>query len=71
MSKATENVEVVRDSWGSNNDGAGSGMDSDKLDGKSSEELEPSIPIQEALDTKPTGGWSFNGTTLAITIPVV
>ncbi len=72
MSKASENVETVRDSWGSNNDGTGSGMDSDKLDGLSAEELQPSVPIQTELDSKPTGSWTFDEAlaTLHITIPV-
>ena len=34
---AKDTVETVRTSWGSDNDGSGTGMDSDLLDGKSSE----------------------------------
>ncbi len=69
MSKATDNVETIRDSWGSDNDGEGSGMDSDLLDGLAKEALPVSTPTQTALDSKPTGTWELIGTTLYITIP--
>ena len=39
MSKAQDNVEKVRVSWGSDNDGTGSLLDADLLDSKSSEEF--------------------------------
>ena len=71
MSKSTENIEKVRNSWGSDNDGTGSTLDADLLDGISSEALPVSTPQQTALDTKVTGSWRYEAetSTLFITVP--
>ena len=78
MSKAQENVERVRVSWGSDNDGAGSTLDADLLDGLEKEAL----PISTATTAEiarvdaaiaavdaahPNGAWTFDGVTLVIT----
>jgi len=82
MSKAQENVEKVRVSWGSDNDGEGSLLDADLLDGLEKEALPVSTATAAeitrvdgditALQTgKTTGSWTFDGTTLVITgVPV-
>jgi hypothetical protein len=46
----------------------GKAVDSDKLDGMEPIDLPVSNPTQGALNTKPTGSWSFDGSTLFITI---
>ena len=39
MGITKDNVEILRNSWGSDNDGAGSGLDADTLDGMNSDEF--------------------------------
>ena len=74
MSKATEYIEKVRESWGVSNDGDGSGLDADFLDGLEKEELPISTLTQTELTridgellNRTIGSWTFDGTTLSIT----
>ena len=71
MASAKDTVEIVRTSWGSTNDGEGTGMDSDLLDGKSSEYfltintgtdcnamVDPGFYSGQALTNNPSGSVS-------------
>jgi hypothetical protein len=51
--------------------GDGSGLDADMLDGMQPDQLPVSASMQSELDTKPTGGWTWdsNMKILSITIP--
>ena len=76
MSKAADNVEKVRVSWGDDNDySPGDGvLDAETLQGNDPSTLPVSTPVQNELDSintelanRPIGTWTFDGSTLSIT----
>lgn len=76
MSKAQENVEKIRVSWGDDNDFTpGDGvLDAETLQGNSPSGLPVSTATQVEIDridaelvNRTVGSWTFDGTTLSIT----
>jgi hypothetical protein len=76
MSKAQNYVEKVRVSWGDDNDNTPNDgyLSADLLEGYKVTDLPISKPVQVEitridgeLANKPTGTWTFDGTTLSIT----
>ena len=74
MSKVDDNIQKMREVWTASNDGQGSNLDADLIDGLEKEDL----PISNAVQTELTridgelagkvpGSWTFDGTTLSIT----
>ena len=75
MSKVDDNIEKMRIVWTEDNDGQGSNLDADKIDGLEKEELPISNAVQAEItrldgdiSTKPTGSWTFDSSTGTLSI---